>query len=97
MAVYISCQSECDRKHSSGGKKAWTGKGTSLNKNKKCFIYVSISVVPTLAKILEKQVKIQLINYLSINRLLSPSQSAYLPKHSAETRIQHSDFSHQYV
>ena len=61
----------------------YKGKGDKSDPNN----YRPISVVPTLAKILEKQVKIQLINYLSSNRLLSPSQSAYLPKHSTETAL----------
>ena len=61
----------------------YKGKGDKSDPNN----YRPISVVPTLAKILEKQVKIQIMNYLSSNRLLSPSQSAYFPKHSTETAL----------
>ena len=46
----------------------YKGKGDKSDPNN----YRPISVVPILAKILEKQVKVQLINYLSSNRLLNP-------------------------
>ena len=46
--------------------------------------------VPNLAfvgKIIERVVAIQLINHVSINKLMEPNQSAYKPFHSTETTL----------
>ena len=40
-------------------------------------------------KLLEKDKKNQLANYLSVNLLVSPSQSAYLKYHSTQTAHNH--------
>ena len=48
-----------------------------------------ISVVISVAKILEKHVKSQLISYLLTNNLLSSCQYAYLKNHSTETALHH--------
>ena len=49
--------------------------------------YRPISVVSTIAKILEKHVKNQLMNHLITNNLLSSSQSAYIKNHSTQTAL----------
>ena len=49
--------------------------------------YRPISVVITIAKILEKYVKRKLISHLTSNNLLSTSQSAYLKYHSTQTAL----------
>ena len=49
--------------------------------------YRPLSVVSPIAKIIEKAVKIQLINYFVQHNLLSPSQSAYLKYHSTQTAL----------
>ena len=49
--------------------------------------YRPISIVPTISKIIEKSVKSQIMTHLISNNLLSPSQSAYLPKHSTQTAL----------
>ena len=58
-------------------------------KNDKCdpTNYRPISVVSPIAKILEKAVKSQLIDYLIHHKLLSTSQSAYLKYHSTQTAL----------
>ena len=48
-----------------------------------------ISVVPTIAKILEKEIKFQLVKYLTDNFLLNTSQSAYIKNHSTQTALHH--------
>ena len=49
--------------------------------------YRPISVIPTLAKIIEKSVKAQLISYFVNNSLLSTCQSAYIKNHSTQTAL----------
>ena len=49
--------------------------------------YRPISVVITIAKILEKYVKRKLMSHLTSNNLLSTSQSAYLKYHSTQTAL----------
>ena len=51
--------------------------------------YRSISVVPTIAKIIEKGVKLQIVKYLTNNNLLTQSQSAYRENHSTQTALHH--------
>ena len=46
-----------------------------------------ISIVPVIAKIVERAVHQQLYNYLSMNHLLSPSQHGFRPRHSTETAL----------
>lgn len=46
-----------------------------------------INTLPTDAKIIEKVVKTQLIEYIEDNNLLSPNQSAYRKNHSCESTI----------
>ena len=49
--------------------------------------YRPISVVATVAKILEKYVKSHIMNHLITNNLLSTSQSAYIKNHSTQTAL----------
>ena len=49
--------------------------------------YRPLSVVSPIAKIIEKPVKIQLINYFVQHNLFSPSRSAYLKYHSTQTAL----------
>ena len=49
--------------------------------------YRPISIVPTIAKIVERAVHQQLYSYLSSNHLLSPSQHGFRPGHSTETAL----------
>ena len=49
--------------------------------------YRPISVVSTIAKILEKHVKNQIMYHLITNNLLSSSQSAYIKNHSTQTAL----------
>ena len=49
--------------------------------------YKPLSVVSPIAKIIEKAVKIKLINYFVQHNLLSPSQSACLKYHSTQTAL----------
>ena len=51
--------------------------------------YRPISVVPTIAKIIEKAVKLQIVKYLTNNNLLTQSQSAYRENHSTQTALHH--------
>ena len=51
--------------------------------------YRPISVVPTIAKIIEKAVKLQIVKYLTKNNLLTQSQSAYRENHSTQTALHH--------
>ena len=46
-----------------------------------------ISIVPVLAKIVERVVQRQLYYYLSSNHLLSPTQHGFRPRHSTETAL----------
>ena len=47
--------------------------------------YRPISVIGHVAKIMEKLVRIQLVNYLEIHHFISPDQSAYLKHHSTQS------------
>ena len=58
-------------------------KGTKHDPNN----YRPISVVATVAKILEKYVKSHIMNHLITNNLLSTSQSAYIKNHSTQTAL----------
>ena len=49
--------------------------------------YRPISVVSSIAKILEKHVKLELMNHMTENKLLATSQSAYIKNHSTETAL----------
>ena len=49
--------------------------------------YRPISVVSTIAKILEKHIKLELMNYMTNNNLLASSLSAYIRHHSTETAL----------
>ena len=49
--------------------------------------YRPISVVSTIAKILEKHVKLELMNHMTKNKLLASSQSAYIKNHSTENAL----------
>ena len=46
-----------------------------------------ISIVPVIAKIVERAVHQQLYSYLSENHLLSPNQHGFRPRHSTETAL----------
>ena len=46
-----------------------------------------ISIVPVIAKIVERAVHQQLYSYLSMNHLLSPIQHCFRPRHSTETAL----------
>ena len=46
-----------------------------------------ISIVPVIAKIVERAVHQQLYSYLSNNHLLSPTQHGFRPRHSTETAL----------
>ena len=46
-----------------------------------------ISVIPTIAKIMEKAVKIQIVNYFTENNFFCKQQSAYLKFHSTSTAL----------
>ena len=61
----------------------YKGKGSKDDVNS----YRPISVLNNFAKILEKCVQVQLMNYLSNYCLLSPDQSAYLKNHSTQTAL----------
>ena len=58
-------------------------KGTKHDPNN----YRPITVVATVAKILEKYVKSHIMNHLITNNLLSTSQSAYIKNHSTQTAL----------
>ena len=49
--------------------------------------YRPISILPVVAKIVEKSVQRQLQHYLSDNSLLSPAQHGFRPRHSTETAL----------
>ena len=49
--------------------------------------YRPISLVPVMAKIVERAVQRQLFSYMSDNHLLSPSQHGFRPFHSTETAL----------
>ena len=49
--------------------------------------YRPISLVPTMAKIVERVVQRQLFTYMSHNHLLSSSQHGFRPQHSTETAL----------
>ena len=49
--------------------------------------YRPISVVPTIAKIIGKAVKLQIVKYLTKNKLLTQSPSAYRENHSTKTAL----------
>ena len=49
--------------------------------------YRPISVLPTLAKILEKTVHIQLYNYLNTNKLITDKQFGFRSKHSTAAAL----------
>jgi hypothetical protein len=61
----------------------YKGKGDKEDTNN----YRPISVVSTIAKILEKAVKCQLVAHLVSNKLLTSSQSAYIKHHSTQTAL----------
>ena len=63
----------------------YKGSGNKSDPN----FYRPISVISSVPKLLEKEVKNQLANYLSDNSLVSPSQSAYLKYHSTQTALNH--------
>ena len=46
-----------------------------------------ISILPVIAKVVEKVVQHQLHHYLASNHLLSPSQHGFRPRHSTETAL----------
>ena len=46
-----------------------------------------ISIVPVVSKIVERAVHQQLYNYLAQNRLFSPTQHGFRPRHSTETAL----------
>ena len=49
--------------------------------------YRPISIVPTVAKVIEAYIKSKLISFLEINKLLCPTQFAYLNNTSTETAL----------
>ena len=49
--------------------------------------YRPISVVPTVTKIIEKNIKAQLVNYFTMNNFFCPEQFAYLKNHSTCSAI----------
>ena len=49
--------------------------------------YRPISIVPVMAKIVERVVQRQLFTYMSHNHLLSSSQHGFRPRHSTETAL----------
>ena len=49
--------------------------------------YRPVSNLAFVGKIIERVVAIPLINYISINKLIEPNQSAYKPFHSTETTL----------
>ena len=49
--------------------------------------YRPISIVPVMAKIVERVVQQQLFTYMSHNHLLSSSQHGFRPRHSTETAL----------
>ena len=49
--------------------------------------YRPISIVPVMAKIVERVVQSQLLAYMSHNHLLSSSQHGFRPRHSTETAL----------
>ena len=49
--------------------------------------YRPISLLPVIAKIVERTVQRQLYYYLNSNQLLSPSQHGFRPRHSTETAL----------
>ena len=49
--------------------------------------YRPISIIPVISKLVERVVQRQLLNYLSSNHLLSPSQHGFRPRHSTETAL----------
>ena len=49
--------------------------------------YRPISIVPVIAKVVERAVHQQLYTYLSVNHLLSPNQHGFRPRHSTETAL----------
>ena len=49
--------------------------------------YRPISIVPIMAKIVERVVQLQLSTYMSDNHLLSSSQHGFRPRHSTETAL----------
>ena len=59
------------------------GKGDSTDPSN----FRPISIVSTIAKIIEKFVKCQLVKYFNLNNLFSPSQFAYLKNHSTQTAL----------
>ena len=61
----------------------YKGKGDMQDENN----YRPISVIGHIAKLLEKQVQIQLIKFLTDHDLISLCQSAYLKKHSTTTSL----------
>ena len=63
----------------------YKGQGSQLEAGN----YRPISVVPTVTKIIEKFVKIELISHLSSNNLIASHQYAYLKNHSTQTALHH--------
>ena len=61
----------------------YRGKGDNTDPSNFC----PISIVSTIAKIIEKFVKCQLVNYFNLNNLFSPNQFAYLKNHSTQTAL----------
>ena len=59
------------------------GKGANDQTNN----YRPITVLPHIAKIMEKLVHEQLMNYISTKSFISPEQSAFLKQHSTETAL----------
>ena len=49
--------------------------------------YRPISILPTIGKLLEFAVKIQVVHYLLANKLITDQQSAYLPGRSKQTSL----------
>ena len=61
----------------------YKGKGSKKDKNN----YRPISVVSHVAKIIEKEIQSQLLNYLNENDMINVDQSAFLPNHSTLTSL----------
>ena len=60
---------------------AYKGKGDTLDRTN----YRPLSVVAHLAKALEREVKVQFIDYLTLHSFISIDQSAYLKGHGTHT------------
>ena len=49
--------------------------------------YCLISILPLVSKIMERAIQIQLLEHLSVNKVLSPYQSGFRKKHYTETAL----------